>query len=257
MPTFRLTLEYDGEEFSGWQVQPRRQAARTVQGTLEEALVRITGQRVRVVGAGRTDAGVHAWGQVAHVEIDTALGAERLCAALRGVLPRDLTALGVEPAPRAFHARRDAISKLYRYHIWNAEIASPLRRRRSAWFRRGLDVGLIREAACDLVGTHDFASFQASGSAVQSTVRTLSQLEVEGETRGEIVLSFEGSGFLRHMVRNLVGTLAEVGTGRRAPGSMPVLLASRDRGQAGPTAPPQGLALVRVSYRDFPDISVC
>ena len=169
-----------------------------------------------------------------------------------GVLPADLAALSVDVAQASFHARRDAISKLYRYRIWNGEHASPLRRRRAAWFRPALDLDRIRRAARDLSGEHDFTSFQATGSTVRTTVRRLAEVEVRGETRGEITLAFEGSGFLRHMVRNLVGTLLEVGSGRRAPDSMHALLAARNRGLAGPTAPAAGLSLVRVVYGDLP-----
>ena len=255
MPNFRLTLEYDGKDFRGWQVQPNNQAPRTVQGTLEDALERITGRRVRVVGSGRTDAGVHAEGQVAHAQIETELGADGLRHALGGVLPVDLAVISVEIAGAAFHARRDALSKRYRYSVWNGEHSSPLRRRRAAWFRPALDLEPMRRAALDLAGEHDFASFQASGTQVRTTVRTLSRVEVRGETRGEIALTFQGSGFLRHMVRNLVGTLLEVGTGRRAADSMPTLLAARDRRLAGPTAPAAGLSLVSVDYGDFPENS--
>lgn len=252
MPNFRLTLEYDGTEFSGWQVQPSAQAHRTLQGTLEGALEGITGQRVRVIASGRTDAGVHAEGQVAHVEIETELGADDLRRALCGVLPADVAVLSVDVAPALFHARRDATMKRYRYRVWNGEHASPLRRRRAAWFRRALDLDPMRRAARDLAGEHDFASFQAAGSTVRTTVRTLSKVEVRGETRGEISLTFDGSGFLRHMVRNLVGTLLEVGSGRRTSDSMPGLLAARDRRLAGPTAPAAGLSLICVDYGDFP-----
>jgi len=223
-----------------------------VQGTLEDGIERITGRRLRIVGSGRTDAGVHAEGQVANAQIETELTPEALRRALGGVLPADLAVLSVAVVPEAFNARRDAISKIYRYRVWNGEQASPLRRRRAAWFRPALDLEPIRRAALDLTGEHDFSSFQASGSSVRTTVRTLSKLDVRGETRGEIVLTFQGSGFLRHMVRNLVGTLFEVGTGRRPPDSMPTLLAARDRTRAGPTAPAAGLTLVSVDYGDFP-----
>ncbi len=255
MSNFRLSLEYDGTEFNGWQVQPPGQARRTVQGTLEDALFRVTGQRVRVVGSGRTDAGVHAEGQVANVRVETTLGAHALWRALCGVLPDDLVVLSVDAVPESFNARSDAISKRYRYCIWNGRHGSPLRRRRAAWFRPALDLDPMRRAARDLMGEHDFASFQASRSQVQTTVRTLSRIELWGESRGEIRLTFDGSGFLRHMVRNLVGTLLEVGTGRRAPDTMPALLAARDRSLAGETAPAVGLTLVAVEYGEFPENS--
>jgi tRNA pseudouridine38-40 synthase len=245
-PTFRLTLEYDGAGFEGWQAQ--RQGRRTVQATLESALARVTGQRVRVAGSGRTDAGVHAEGQVASVSIETALPPERLRGALNGVLPRDLVVLALESAPEGFDARRSAVSKLYRYSLWNGPSRSPLREARALCLRRPLDVAAMREAAQALLGTHDFASFQAAGSSVTTTVRTLLAVEVRGEAGGAIELLFEGTGFLRHMVRNLVGTLIEVGSGQRPASQLPVLLAARDRGRAGPTAPARALTLVRVAY---------
>lgn len=246
MPTFRLTLEYDGGRFAGWQVQP--DGRRTLQGTLEDAVERVTGSRVRVTGAGRTDAGVHAEGQVASLRADTELGAGRLGRALNGVLPPDLAVVAAELAPEDFHARFDARAKLYRYRIWNGPARSPLRRRNALFVERLFDLGAMRRAAEAFVGTHDFASFQAARSAARSTVRTVTRCEVEGRARGEVQLWVEGDGFLRQMVRILAGTLIEVGRGRRAADSMAAVLAARDRRRAGPTAPARGLTLVRVSY---------
>jgi tRNA pseudouridine38-40 synthase len=245
-PTFRLTLEYDGAGFQGWQAQPAGQ--RTVQATLEQALARVTGQRVRVMGSGRTDAGVHAEGQVASVRVESRLPPERLRLALNGVLPADLAVVALEPAPEGFDARRDARSKLYRYALWNGPTRSPLREARTLCLQRPLDVAAMREAAVALVGTHDFRSFQAAGGSVTTSIRTLSSLEIVGEAGGAIDLLFEGSGFLRQMVRNLVGTLIEVGSGQRPAGELPAVLAARDRARAGPTAPARALTLVRVRY---------
>ena len=246
MPTFRLTLEYDGADFEGWQVQPA--GRRTVQGALETAIEKVTSQRVRVTGSGRTDAGVHAEGQVATVAVESALEPERLRLALNGVLPPDVAVLDVALAPEGFDPRRDATSKLYRYSIWNAPSRSPLRRRRALCLRRRLDLPALRRAAEALVGHHDFASFQGAGSEVATTDRTLLRLDVTGEAGGVVNLWFEGTGFLRHMVRNLVGTLLEVGSGRRSPDEMAGILAARERRRAGPTAAPQGLTLVAVRY---------
>jgi tRNA pseudouridine38-40 synthase len=241
---FRLTLEYDGAGFAGWQVQPA--GTRTVQGELEAALERITGQRRRVAGASRTDAGVHAEGQVASVDLEGDVDAGWLARALNGVLPPDLAAVGCAEADAGFHARRSARSKLYRYRIWNGATPSPLR---AAWTQRvttPLDLGAMRRAAPHLLGRHDFRSFQAAGSAPGSSVRTLSRLEVEGCSRGEVRILVEGDAFLRHMVRILAGTLIEVGIGRRDPEGMPAVLAARDRSRAGRTAAARGLCLVRV-----------
>jgi tRNA pseudouridine38-40 synthase len=241
-------LEYDGREFEGWQVQAG--SHRTVQGVLLQALEQVTGRPARVTGAGRTDAGVHAEGQVASVRVETGLEPGALERALNGVLPRDVAIVSLARAPDGFDARRCARSKLYRYRVWNAPSRSPLRAWRSLFVPRPLDLEAMRRAGRSLVGEHDFSSFRAAGSAVQSSVRTLTRLEILGEPGGEILLEFEGDGFLRHMVRNLVGTLLEVGRGRREAASMPRLLAALDRTQAGPTAPAHGLYLVRVDLTD-------
>jgi len=252
--TFRLTLEYDGADFEGWQVQPG--GRRTVQGTLEHAIARVTLERVRCVGSGRTDAGVHAEGQVASVRLATGLAPDALRRALNGVLPPDVVVRALALAPDGFDARRHATGKLYRYALWNGPERAPLRRRRALQLQRPLDLAAMRRAAAELVGSHDFASFQASGSDVRSTVRTLRRLDVSGQAGAAIALWFEGSGFLRHMVRNLAGTLLEVGSGRRDPEGMTVLLAARDRAGAGRTAPAHALTLVSVSYAGEADEGV-
>jgi tRNA pseudouridine38-40 synthase len=244
--TFRLTLEYDGSAFEGWQIQP--DGRRTVQGALEDALAQVTGHRLRVAGSGRTDAGVHARGQVASLCLESHFDAAGLQRAVNGVLPRDVAVVDAAAAADDFHARRDARAKLYRYRIWNAPTPSPLRARFSYWLPSALDLEPMSQAARALRGRHDFASFQAAGSEVATSVRSLSRLDVTGESRGEVELLVEGDGFLRHMVRNIVGTLVEVGLRRRAADGMAALLAARDRRRAGPTAPAQGLTLLRVFY---------
>lgn len=246
MATFRFALEYDGADFCGWQVQA--EGTRTVQGTLEAALQQVTGATARVTAAGRTDAGVHAERQVASVTVETGLDPDRLGRALNGVLPHDLTVVDCAAAPDAFHARYGARSKLYCYRIWNGASASPLRRARCYRVAPPLDVEAMRKGAVSLLGTHDFTAFQAAGSPVRSSVRTLTRLDVEGSPRGEIGLWVEANGFLRHMVRNLAGTLIEVGLGRREAASVAELLESRNRQRAGPTAPARALTLVRVDY---------
>ncbi len=246
MTKFRLTLEYDGAGFAGWQVQPG--GTRTVQGALEAALARIAGHACHAVGASRTDAGVHAEGQVASVDLETRLGAEALGRALNGVLPPDLAVVEAAEASASFHARRSARAKLYRYRIWNGPGPSPLR---AAWTHRAstpLDLAAMRQAASLLLGSHDFRSFQAARSAPGPTARRLARVDVRGETRAEVQIWVEGDAFLRHMVRILAGTLVEVGIGRRDADSIPAVLAARERSRAGRTASARGLCLVRVEY---------
>jgi tRNA pseudouridine38-40 synthase len=244
--TFKLILEYDGTGFAGWQAQAGD--CRTVQGVLEAAIERVCGERVRVAGAGRTDAGVHAEGQVASLSLTTRLLPGELERALNAVLPDDLVVIALEPMPPGFHARRDAVSKLYRFAIWNGARRSALRARSFHAVPIPLDVVAMREAARALEGTHDFACFQSVGSSVATRVRTLLRVEVIGSPGGEIAIEVEGTGFLRHMVRALAGTLVEVGSGKRPASSIASLLAARNRGEAGPTAPARGLTLVRVDY---------
>lgn len=258
MPRFRFTLEYDGAGFAGWQRQA--QGERTVQACLEDALAELAsgprGERIEVTGSGRTDAGVHAHAQVASAWLETAHDEATLLRALNAKLPPDVAVLEVARAHDDFDARRCALSKLYRYSIWNAPQRSPLRAPRSFFvaigeYGRALDLDAMREAARALEGEHDFAAFRAAGSSPTTSVRRLLRLDVlaSDEPFGRAIeIEAEGTGFLRHMVRNLAGTLVEVGQGRRSPGSMAELLASRDRARAGPTAPACGLALVAVRY---------
>ena len=243
---FRLVLEYDGTAFEGWQIQAGARPSRTVQGVLLEAATELTGTTPRLRGAGRTDAGVHAEGQVASLTLATGLAPDRLAAALNARLPADLAIVRCAEAPTGWDALRAARAKHYRYAIWNGWTRSPLRAARSAHVREPLDPDRMRAAARAFVGRHDFASMQAAGSDVQTTVRTLTRLDVIGASGAEIVLDVEGEGVLRHMVRNLAGTLIEIGRGRFEVPAAAEILAGRDRGRAGPTAPAAGLSLVRV-----------
>lgn len=249
MPNHRLVVEYDGTDFGGWQRQP---GTRTVQGMLEAALRQVTGVATDVQGAGRTDAGVHAEGQVAHARLETPLGLDRMRHSLNGVLPCDVAVRSLSVAPDAFDARRNARSKLYRYRLWTGATRSPLRERFALWVRSPRDLEAMRCFGAALLGRHDFASFQATGSAAGPTVRTLFRCEVLGGWGGDVAIEIEGDGFLRHMVRNIVGTLLEVGRGRLDPRGAGALLAARDRRLAGPNVPARGLCLVRVDYADFP-----
>ncbi len=243
-----LVVAYDGRPFAGWQVQPDRP---TVQGIVESALARVHGVpegTVRIVGAGRTDAGVHALGQVASYVPPTPRRPEVLRTALAGLLPREVRVLAVREMPPAFHACRSATGKVYRYRIVNREIVLPFEDPWAWHVRAPLDRAAMGAAAARLVGRHDFAAFQTAGSPSATTVRTLRRLAVR-ERPGEVVeIEAEGDGFLYRMVRNLVGLLVEVGLGRRPPGDAARVLASGRRSAAGVTAPARGLCLVRVLY---------
>ncbi len=254
MRTLKLTIAYDGTDFAGWQ---RQAAARTVQAALEDALAPIEGRRVIVTGAGRTDAGVHAAAQVASVRLDAAITPGELRRALNATLDEDVRVLAVEEVHDDFHARFDARSKSYRYAVCCGEVMPP-RLRRYAWHvRHPLDVDAMQSAAALVVGEHDFAAFQAAGSDVQTSVRRVlaSAIEASGASGldldgGATLLHYHvtGTGFLRHMVRNIAGTLVDVGIGRRSPDDIRAILASRDRARASATAPAHGLTLLRVSY---------
>lgn len=244
--TFRFVVQYDGRDFEGWQVQSGPRLARTVQGELIAALESVCGEPVRVRGAGRTDAGVHAWGQVASVQLVTSLAPERIAAAVNARLDRDVVVLDVREAPADWDALRAARAKHYRYQIWNGPSRAPLLESSWHWVRETLDLGAMTESARAFLGHHDFASMQAAGSSVLTTDRTVLRFDVSGDSGAQITLDVVGEGFLRHMVRNLAGTLIEIGRGRWAPSRAQEILASKDRGCAGPTAPAKGLALVRV-----------
>jgi tRNA pseudouridine38-40 synthase len=247
--TLKLTLAYDGTAYAGWQAQP---ACRTVQGTLEAAIEKVTGQKVRVLASGRTDAGVHALGQVVGWQTQSELPVEALQRALSAELPQDIAVLEVAEAADDFHATRDAVRKLYRYVIHDGPIRDVFRRQYCWHYTRArLDAEAMHRAAQALLGTHDFRSFQKSGTQRQSSVRTVFEISVRrgrGAQQDSVTLEIEGDGFLYNMVRAIVGTLVEVGRGVR-PESWPVeVLRAAERSAAGPTAPPQGLFLVRVDY---------
>jgi tRNA pseudouridine38-40 synthase len=249
MRTLRLTLAYDGTAYAGWQVQPGRG---TVQETLEAAIRKVTGQTVRVLASSRTDAGVHALGQVVAWQTPSELPADVLCRALNAELPQDVAVLEVAEAAGGFHPIRDAVRKRYRYVIHDAPVRDVFGRQYCWHYQQGrLDAQAMARAAQGLMGTHDFRSFQSSGAPRESTVRTIFEIGIRrgrGETQDLISLEVEADGFLYRMVRAIVGTLVEVGRGAR-PESWPAeVLQAADRSAAGPTAPPQGLFLVGVDY---------
>lgn len=251
MRTFRLTLQYDGTDYVGWQ---RQAAGTSIQGLLEDALLPIEGQRATVNGAGRTDAGVHALGQVASVRLETGIEPDRLARALNAVLPADVRVSRVELADPEFHARFSSTGKIYEYRILNAPYATPFLRRYALHVKVPLAIDAMREAGAAIVGQHDFTAFQGAGSDVHTAVRTVRRCEWRSGNGPDepLVLEIEGDGFLRHMVRNIVGTLLDVGQRRRPAVSMHDILASGQRSRAGNTAPAHGLFLQRVLYRRHP-----
>jgi tRNA pseudouridine38-40 synthase len=252
----KLTVAYDGTPFVGWQ---RQENGVSIQQLLEEALEPVEGGPVTVVGAGRTDAGVHALGQVASARLTRAIDPATLGRALNARLPADIRVLHIADADSDFNARFAARAKTYRYRILNAPVQSPFERHYAWHVPQPLDRDAMRAAAAPLAGTHDFAAFQAAGSPVATTERTVFSIEcrdaecsnpsfLSASSRPLLEIDVRGDGFLRHMVRNIAGTLVEVGLGRRAAGSMAEVLASRDRSAAGATAPAHGLFLVEVEY---------
>jgi tRNA pseudouridine38-40 synthase len=255
MRTFKLTLAYDGTNYCGWQSQPDQA---TVQGVLETAIEQVTGESLRTLASGRTDAGVHAIGQVASFSSSTQLSAEVLCRAINANLPHDVTIFTVEEVPSDFRVIRDVVRKRYQYVIQDGPLALPFQRSYAWHCPRPLAVEAMQQAARSLVGTHDFSSFQTSGSERETTTRTVTTLDVERRDPlfslslplpfAHIVITIEADGFLYNMVRNIVGTLVEVGRGAESIEWVAEVLARHDRRAAGPTAPAHGLYLAQVWY---------
>ncbi len=249
-----MTLQYDGSAYNGWQIQP---CGTTIQGILEGCLRRITNEKVSVIGAGRTDAGVHAVEQVAVFDSGSAMEAGVIKRALNALLPHDIKVMGAVEAPADFHPRYSAVSKRYFYIIANMRDV-PVFIQKYVWqITAELDVKAMDKGASHLLGTHDFSSFRGAGCGAKQPVRTVRLLRVETLHEIELFTRFHGNfikvaieadGFLRHMVRNIVGTLVEVGRGKIGQEMIRDILASKDRRFAGPTAPPQGLFLEKAFY---------
>jgi tRNA pseudouridine38-40 synthase len=244
MRNLRMVVSYVGTRFAGWQVQPGRP---TVQGVLEDRITRMLKEPVRIIGAGRTDAGVHARGQVANVPIASRIPPEGFRRGLNARLPLDIVVMHAEEATESFHARADARGKEYLYRITRIGVVSPFDAPFVAPVHARLDVEAMRQAAREFLGTHDFTSFCPADSEIEDKVRALSVSEVT-ESGAEVRYRVIGSGFLRHMVRTLAGTLLLVGRGRLDSASIPPILKARDRRRAGPVAPARGLILERVLY---------
>jgi tRNA pseudouridine38-40 synthase len=240
----KLILEYDGTAYHGWQVQPGQP---TIQGVLQERAKRISGEEVRITGAGRTDAGVHALGQVANFQTWKELTPERWQLAFNGLLPPDIVVRCVERAPEAFEARRSAKEKTYRYTILNAPYPSALERHSLLHVFDPLAVAPMAEAAATLVGEHDFSAFRAAGRDTVTPIRQMyeARFVTEGDRLHFVV---RGNGFLKHMIRIVVGTLLDVGRGKLTPDHFRHILDSGDRQRAGKTVPPHGLCLMHVNY---------
>jgi len=242
---FKLVVEYDGSAYHGWQ---RQKNDTTIQAIIEASLKKITGEKIILNGSGRTDAGVHALAQTANFRCSTGLNSSIFHKALNSLLPDDIVIKECEEVTVDFHARFCAKSKTYRYRILNREIPSAIHRRHAWFIRRRLDVDAMRPAAAHLEGTHDFKSFEAAGSPRAHTVRTVMRLDMTSDADGFLLIDIEADGFLRCMVRNIVGTLVHVGLSKLQPTDMIRLIESRDRNQAGPTAPAHGLFLKQVHY---------
>ena len=251
MRNFLLWLQFDGTDFCGWQQQD---GVRTVQGELRAALHELTGVDVTLHSSSRTDAGVHALAMPVGFRLDTALPLKAFRMGLNSLLPRDVRVLSAEDAPPGFHARFSAAGKTYVYRIQVGRVALPLERRTSWHIPMPLDVPAMGEAAKALVGRHDFSAFRAAHCDAASPVREMRRVEVAIERPGVVAIEVEAGGFLRNMVRVVVGTLVQVGLRRHPPSWVAEVLAGRDRSLAGQTAPPQGLFLKEVHYPDvIPD----
>ena len=245
MRNIRLLIQYDGTRYSGWQSQ--KHTEQTIQGKLTRVLERMLGEAIELQGSGRTDAGVHAAGQVANFRTNTKISCEEMRNSINQYLPEDIAVLEVKEAAGRFHSRLWAIRKTYIYRIWNSSVPNVFERRYLYQVKESLDIERMERAAGLLCGTHDFRAFCANKRMKKSTIRTLEQIRIEQRGQ-ELSLIFMGNGFLHHMVRILTGTLLEVGMGKREPEEMLQILESGDRERAGVMAPALGLCLLSVEY---------
>ena len=237
-------MEYDGTNYHGWQMQPN---GPTIQTVLEQAVSTFFGVPTRITGSGRTDAGVHALGQVVNFFCDQEPELHRLRRGLNALTPKDMSIKHVEIVPESFDARRDGRSRIYEYRIFNRSTPSPFHLKYAWHLHDPLNIGCMRKAIHCLEGEHDFSSFRASGCDAPHPVRTVYRVSLD-ESDDLLIFTIEATAFLRHMARNIVGTLVEVGRGQRSAKSFAELLEARDRTKAGPTAPPHGLFLMEVKY---------
>ncbi|MFC1698498.1 tRNA pseudouridine(38-40) synthase TruA [Candidatus Omnitrophota bacterium] len=246
MRNLKITIEYDGTNYAGWQIQ-KRHKKKTIQQTIEQALAKILQENVKLVGSGRTDAGTHALGQVANFKTNSKLKLNNISRGLNSILPVDIRIKSICNAPLDFHARFSARSKHYRYTIVNQPFLSPQLRHFSYLVKCPLDIEKIKRAAVYLLGRHNLRSFQAVDKVNRDAVRTIQSLKVSRKGKA-IQFDIAADGFLYKMVRNIVGTLIEVGRGKIKPEDIPRILAAKSRVDAGPCAPAKGLCLIRVKY---------
>ncbi len=245
MRTIKLTIEYDGTNYLGWQVQPK---GPTIQRVLEETLKKITGEEVRLIGSGRTDAGVHAFGQVAHFKTHSKISLHSMARALNSLLPPDIVIRRVREVDENFHARKSCKSKIYEYRILNRNLRSAFYNKYAWHIPQKLNLKEMKEATRYLIGEHDFSSFRSVGTPTQTATRKVIRAEWKKGRDGLLYFEIEANGFLKQMVRAMVGTLVEVGRGRLSPEEFQEILQSKDRRKAGPTAPAHGLLLKEVKY---------
>jgi tRNA pseudouridine38-40 synthase len=245
MRTIKLTIEYDGTHYLGWQVQPK---GSTLQGVLEEKLSSLTGEKIDLLGSGRTDAGVHALGQVAHFKTKSQLDVQTIQRALNSLLPSDIVIQKVEEVDEVFHARKQSKSKTYEYRILNRNVRSAFHRGYAWHIPQTLNIREMKKAARSLMGEHDFSSFQSVGSPKRTAVRKVTRAHWKRSRDGFLIFEIEANGFLKQMVRAIVGTLVEVGKRKITSEQFQEILDSRDRKKAGPTAPAHGLFLKEVKY---------
>jgi len=245
MKTFKLTIEYDGTHYHGWQTQVDDA---TIQETIETALGVMTREKIRISGSGRTDAGVHALGQAASFKTESAIPSHGFFAGLNSLLPDDIVITDCEPVDDDFHARFSAKHKTYHYRIYNRPVPIAVGRQYAWHIRKKLDIAAMRQAAGHIIGTHDFKSFEGAGSPRNHTTRTVMAASLAVAENGYLVFEITANGFLRYMVRNLAGTLVDVGLGKTSPERFKQILDAQNRDLAGATAPPQGLFLVHVAY---------
>jgi tRNA pseudouridine38-40 synthase len=245
MRNIKLLIEYDGTNYQGWQVQP---IGPTIQGTIEEKLALLTGEAVHLIGSGRTDAGAHAFNQVAHFKTQSRMDVRSIQRALNSLLPPDIVIQGAEEVEESFHARKQSKSKVYEYRILNRDLRSAFRRGYAWHIPKKLDFKEMEKATRNLIGEHDFSSFRSVGSPTRTAVRRVTRAEWKRGREGLIRFEIEANGFLKQMVRAMVGTLVEVGKGKISSEEFRQILDSRNRKKAGPTAPAHGLFLKEVKY---------